>query len=58
LATARTNPAVVLRDAAAIYKVDTEAIGLEVKQEFAAKEKAKRASNPAPSAVVKTKKGA
>ena len=42
LTTARTNPAVVLRDAAAIYKVDTNAIALKVKQEFAAKEKAKK----------------
>jgi len=31
-----------LRDAAAAYKVDTDAIALKVKQEFAAKEKAKK----------------
>ena len=42
LAAARTNPASVLRDAASAYKVDTDAIGLKVKQEFAAKEKAKK----------------
>ena len=39
LASSRTNPAVVLRDAAALYKVNTDAIALKVKQEFAAKEK-------------------
>jgi ParB family chromosome partitioning protein len=43
LAAARTNPAVVLRDAAAIYKVDIDAIALRVKQEFAAKEKTQTA---------------
>jgi ParB family transcriptional regulator, chromosome partitioning protein len=42
LAAARTNPASVLRDAANTYKVDTEAIALKVKQEFSAKEKAKK----------------
>lgn len=41
LAAARTNPAVVLREAASTYKVDTDAIALKVKQEFAAKEKAR-----------------
>jgi len=44
LAAARTNPATVLRDAASTYKVDTDAIALKVKQEFAANEKAKKAS--------------
>jgi ParB family chromosome partitioning protein len=43
LAASRTNAATVLRDAASTYKVDTEAIALKVKQEFAAKEKAKKA---------------
>ena len=42
LAAARTNPAIVLREAAAAYKVDTDAIALKVKQEFATKEKAKK----------------
>jgi ParB family transcriptional regulator, chromosome partitioning protein len=42
LAAARTNPASVLRDAANTYKVDTDAIALKVKQEFTAKEKAKK----------------
>ena len=58
LAAARTNPTTVLRDAALIYKVDTDAIALKVKQEFAAKEKAKKASNPATFAPAKTKKAA
>jgi hypothetical protein len=35
----RHSPPQVLPDAAAIYKVDTEAIALKFKQEFAAKEK-------------------
>ena len=42
LAVSRSNPATILRDAASIYKVDTDAITLKVKQEFAAKEKAKK----------------
>jgi ParB family chromosome partitioning protein len=42
LAASRSNPATILRDAASIYKVDTDAITLKVKQEFAAKEKAKK----------------
>lgn len=58
MAAARTNPAVVLRDAAAIYKVDTDAIALKVKQEFVAKEKAKKVGKPAPSAAIKTKAAA
>jgi ParB family transcriptional regulator, chromosome partitioning protein len=44
LAASKANPATVLRDAASTYKVDTEAIALNVKQEFAAKERAKSAS--------------
>jgi ParB family chromosome partitioning protein len=39
LASGRSNGTSTLRDAAAVYKVDTDAIGLKVKQEFAAKEK-------------------
>jgi ParB family chromosome partitioning protein len=42
----RHNPAQVLHEAAAVYKVDTEAIALKVKQEFAAKEKAKKTARP------------
>ncbi len=48
LAAARTNSAVVLRDAASTYKVDTDAIALKVKQEFAAKEKAKKSQQSTP----------
>jgi len=54
LSAARTNPAIVLRDAANTYKVNTDAIALKVKQEFAAKEKAKSA----PQANAKTAKKA
>jgi ParB family transcriptional regulator, chromosome partitioning protein len=42
LAASRTNPASVLKDASATYKVDTDAITAKVKQEFAAKAKAKK----------------
>jgi ParB family chromosome partitioning protein len=41
LTASRGNSAQVLRDAATAYKVDTDAIAAKVKQEFAAKEKAK-----------------
>ena len=58
LAAARTNPAVVLRDAAATYKVDTDAIALKVKQQFAAKESAKKAGKSDPSTAAKTKNAA
>jgi ParB family transcriptional regulator, chromosome partitioning protein len=44
LAASRGNPATVLKDAASAYKVDTDAITAKVKQEFAAKEKAKTAA--------------
>jgi ParB family chromosome partitioning protein len=46
-AASRQNAAQVLHDAATLYKVDTDAITLKVKQEFAAKEKAKLAKKPA-----------
>jgi ParB family chromosome partitioning protein len=42
----RHNPAQVLNEAAAVYKVDTDAIALKVKQEFAAKEKARAEKKP------------
>lgn len=58
LAAARTNPVAVLRDAAATYKVDTDAIAQKVKQEFAAKKKARKAVKPAASAAAKTNKAA
>ncbi len=53
LATSHSNPATVLRDAASTYKVDTEAIALKVKQEFAAKEKAKKTQQPTAKAAKK-----
>jgi ParB family chromosome partitioning protein len=40
------------------YKVDTEAIALKVKQEFAAKEKAKKEIKSNPSSAVKKRKAA
>jgi len=46
LASSRGNPTSILKEAATAYKVDTEAIALKVKQEFAAKEKAKKVPNP------------
>ena len=42
LASGRSDGTNALREAATIYKVDTDAIALKVKQEFAAKEKAKK----------------
>jgi ParB family chromosome partitioning protein len=39
LAASRTNAPQVLKEAAAVYKVDTDAITAKVKQEFAAKQK-------------------
>jgi hypothetical protein len=47
LAATRGNPATVLKDAASAYKVDTDAIAAKVRQEFAAKEKAKKVPQPA-----------
>ena len=46
-AASKQNAAQVLRDATAAYKVDVDAISLKVKQEFAAKEKAKPVPKPA-----------
>ena len=58
LASGRSNGTSTLRDAAAVYKVDTDAIGLKVKQEFAAKEKAKKEAKPTASGTVKSRKAA
>jgi hypothetical protein len=58
LASGRSNGSSALRDAATAYKVDTDAIALKVKQEFAAKEKAKKEGNPATSDAVKRRKAA
>jgi ParB family transcriptional regulator, chromosome partitioning protein len=46
LAATRGNPASILKDAATAYKVDTEAIATKVRQEFAAKEKVRKAQQP------------
>jgi ParB family chromosome partitioning protein len=46
LAASRSNAPAVLKDAAAVYKVDTEAIQAKVKQEFAAKDKARAEKKP------------
>lgn len=58
LAATRSSGVNVLRDAATVYKVNTDAIALKVKQEFAAKEKARGEKKPpakaAPSKLKKT----
>jgi ParB family chromosome partitioning protein len=48
LTTARQQTMQVLNEAAALYKVDTDAITAKVKQEFAAKDKAKAAKKAEP----------
>jgi ParB family chromosome partitioning protein len=45
-----------LRDAATVYKVDTDAIAAKVKQEFAVKEKAKEVKKAAPKSHAKAAK--
>jgi ParB family chromosome partitioning protein len=50
----QTDGGKTLRTAAQAYKVDTDAIALKVKQEFAAKEKAKSNPKPIPKALKKT----
>jgi ParB family chromosome partitioning protein len=60
-AATRQNTAQVLRDAAAAYKVDTDAITVKVKQEFAAKEKGsavRKDAAKAPTKAVKKAKAA
>ena len=54
LSATRSNSAQVLRDAAAAYKVDTDAITLKVKQEFAAKEKARTQKKAGPKTAAKS----
>jgi ParB family transcriptional regulator, chromosome partitioning protein len=54
LASSRGNPTVILKQAAAAYKVNTDAIAAKVRQEFAAKQKAKKVQQPAAKAVKKT----
>ena len=58
VASSRSNPTTVLKDAATVYKVDTESIGKKVKQEFAAKSRAKKESKPGAKPVAKVKKAA
>jgi ParB family chromosome partitioning protein len=58
LASGRSNGTDALREAATTYKVDTDAIALKVKQEFAAKEKAKKEAKPKASGTVKNRKAA
>jgi ParB-like partition proteins len=53
LAATRGNPATILKDAASAYKVDTDAIAAKVKQEFTAKEKSKKTTQPATKAAKK-----
>jgi len=48
VAVGRSNGANVLRDAANLYKVDTDAIGQKVKQKFASK--ANKEAKPIPKA--------
>jgi ParB family chromosome partitioning protein len=54
LAASRASTTQVLRDAANTYKVDTEAITLKVKQEFASKEVADKARHRAAKSAKKT----
>lgn len=49
----QNDAAKTLRDAAQAYKVDIDAISATVKQEFAAKEKAKSAKKPVPKGTTK-----
>jgi ParB family chromosome partitioning protein len=48
----------ILRAAAQAYGVDTDAVALKVKQEFAAKEKARKATKPEPKSAMKSKRAA
>ena len=53
LAASRGNPTVILKEAAATYKVDTDAITTKVRQEFTSKEKAKKVLQPTTKAAKK-----
>jgi ParB family chromosome partitioning protein len=46
LAASRGNPSTILKEAAAAYKVDTDTLVAKVRQEFAAKQKAKKEPQP------------
>jgi ParB family chromosome partitioning protein len=58
LLTARTQAegGKTLRAAAQVYGIDTDAVALKVKQGFAAREKAKKASKPEPKPALKAKR--
>ncbi|MDE1160643.1 MAG: ParB/RepB/Spo0J family partition protein [Acidobacteriaceae bacterium] len=58
LAASRSNAPSILREAATVYRVDTEAIAQKVKAEFAAKAKAKKETKPAPRPTPKAQKAA
>jgi ParB family chromosome partitioning protein len=58
LTAARQQTAQVLNEAAALYKVDTDAIAAKVKQEFAAKDKVKAAKKVVPKPPAKQAKAA
>jgi ParB family chromosome partitioning protein len=58
LASGRSNGSSALREAATVYKVDTDAIALKVKQEFAAKAKAKKEAKPETAGTGKSRKAA
>jgi ParB family transcriptional regulator, chromosome partitioning protein len=58
LAASRANASSILREAATVYKVDTDAIAQKVKAEFAAKAKAKKQVRPAARTQSKAKKAA
>jgi ParB family chromosome partitioning protein len=58
VATGRSSGANALREAATVYKVDTDAIALKVKQEFAAKAKAKKEAKPETLGTGKSRKAA
>lgn len=48
----------VLRTAAQAYGIDTDAVAVKVKQEFAAKEKARKSTKPEPQPATKSKRAA
>ena len=52
----QADAAKILRDASQVYKVDVDAISATIKQEFAAKEKAKTTNKPTPKSQTKAKK--
>ncbi|MDE1162351.1 MAG: hypothetical protein PW792_10460 [Acidobacteriaceae bacterium] len=58
LAASRSNTPSVRKEAAALYKVDIDAIAQKAKAEFAAKAKAKKEAKPSSQAVSKLRKAA